>query len=674
MRRDRSTQPGSNLEALESRQLLTINYDPVSQWLFLDGTLGADYYEINLVTLPSGVDAVQVVERPGPTVQTLPVTSHPIAQIWADLDAGNDQLFMSADLSIPLTASGDDGHDLIQGGSGPNAMFGDAGHDTLLGSSDQDTLEGGDDHDVIEGHDSNDILNGGFGNDIIDGGTGDDEIDGSLGDDILYGREGKDTIDGGDDSNDLIEGGPDDDLLDGEDGRDTVLGEDGDDTIFGGFGDDSLEGGNGDDTIEGNDGDDFASGGDGADSLNGGTDNDTLEGGPGSDTLRGLHDDDSLRGDGADDILEGGDGNDTLDGLAGDDVLRGEEGLDVLNGGADDDTLEGGPGNDTLSGNAGHDRIKGNADDDSLVGADGRDTLQGGSGNDTLSGGKAGDLLKGGSGHDDLSGNRGPDHLDGGNGNDTLSGGDGRDGLLPWGGDDEVWGDAGHDRFLKMDDASVSDANSEFQDLGGDDVKIKFDDHVGGTVTVNGQDIDVDPGLWTGSEIMALDEALDVLAERTNNNELLERKSGNTITFERAGALSDPDFLGWNGGKRITFADGAFVDDDTLHLVTFHEIGHNWDKENPQWGDWKDISGWRKNNAFTNQEPWESLSGDGAWFYESSSGFARTYGQWSPDEDFATSFAKALMIFDSRTYPYFPVGDDSSKQVFVEDFLDDLSS
>ncbi|MFM9964268.1 MAG: matrixin family metalloprotease [Planctomycetaceae bacterium] len=133
-------------------------------------------------------------------------------------------------------------------------------------------------------------------------------------------------------------------------------------------------------------------------------------------------------------------------GGTGRDTLIGGTGNDTLLGGNDNDRLSGNGGDDSLEGHAGHDVLDGGDDHDWLSGGAGNDQLLGGLSNDTLNGGIGNDTLKGGFGNDALSGFTGNDSLLGEAGRDTLFGGDGNDRLLGGLDDDLLRGGLGTDR------------------------------------------------------------------------------------------------------------------------------------------------------------------------------------------------------------------------------------
>jgi Ca2+-binding RTX toxin-like protein len=279
------------------------------------------------------------------------------------------------------TLIGENGDDVLYGGTisiffgaitGNDNLQGAGGNDTLYGYDGDDYLYGGTSSDSTTSVTGNDILYGGDGTDRLFGGNGEDDLDGGAGNDILYGGDGNDRLIGGD-------------------GKDFLSGEDGDDFLPAGDDNDILFGGDGNDSLSGNDGDD---------SLYGGTDNDYLSGDDGDDSLHGGFGNDNLRGGTGDDALSGNDGNDELYGGFGNDDLSGDSGNDYLIGEDGDDYLAGGSGEDSFYGGIGNDYVSGGSDSDSLDGGDGNDEINGGDSGDTLSGGLGVDTMVGGTDND----------------------------------------------------------------------------------------------------------------------------------------------------------------------------------------------------------------------------------------------------------------------------------
>jgi hypothetical protein len=364
-------------------------------------------------------------------------------------------------------------------------------------------------------------------------------------------------------------------------------------TAEGGSGDDVLIGGSADDVLDGGDDDDQLEGNDGNDQMEGGDGQDTLEGGDGQDTLEG--------GDGQD-TLEGGDGQDSLEGGDGQDMLDGGEGADILNGGDSSDVMYGRAGDDVLNGGSGG---------DNLDGGSGNDVLHGDSGHDTLWGGSDDDDLYGDGGQDVLYGQKGDDGLFGGNGADILDGGDDQD------------------RFLYEDDDQLEDKSSE-------DAKLEF------------KSGDED---WDEDEIEAIDGALAILHRFTSDDTLLETNWGRRLKFSRDAAHGNATASNNDALNTITFYNLAFSRSTIdLHQTLFHEIGHNWDDENPYWSEFKDLSGWNwtfldwnPGSAYEESNTLFTGGDDNNWWYLSGTEFARDYGDHKPQDDFATVFAFAVM-------------------------------
>lgn len=116
---------------------------------------------------------------------------------------GND-VIQGADCAVSLVGRGEEGDDIMFGGSADDIFFGDEGVDIIIAGDGDDSLSGGDD---------NDQLLAGPGNDVLFGGDGHDDFKAGAGDDILLGGEGNDFLDGGDDT----------DFIDGGAGQDTAI-------------------------------------------------------------------------------------------------------------------------------------------------------------------------------------------------------------------------------------------------------------------------------------------------------------------------------------------------------------------------------------------------------------------------------------------------------------------
>ena len=132
---------------------------------------------------------------------------------------GNDNL--SGGLN-DTTIFGQDGDDVLSGGTSNNNLNGEAGNDTLSGGSGDNTLTGGIDNDVLSGGSGNNNLNGEAGNDTLSGGSGDNTLTGGIGNDILTSGSGNDELDGGED-NDYLAGGVGNNTLRGGTGTDNFF-------------------------------------------------------------------------------------------------------------------------------------------------------------------------------------------------------------------------------------------------------------------------------------------------------------------------------------------------------------------------------------------------------------------------------------------------------------------
>ncbi len=154
---------------------------------------------------------------------------------------------------------GDDGDDTI---TGEGQVWGQAGNDTITvrgGYVDvvgrQSLAQGGDGDDVIRlpsggvsayGEAGDDLMEGGDGTSYMSAGDGDDIVTGGEGNEYAWGQAGVDMMSGGG-GNDQLSAGDGDDELTGDGGNDVLFGDDGNDVLAGGPGRNYLDGGLGDD-------------------------------------------------------------------------------------------------------------------------------------------------------------------------------------------------------------------------------------------------------------------------------------------------------------------------------------------------------------------------------------------------------------------------------------------
>lgn len=229
--------------------------------------------------------------KPSPKVVQCDTTSFGLASVRANLGPGNDRLD-APDFTVPVTANGEAGGDVLTGGTAADALSGGAGADTLNGAAGADTLGGGAD---------NDVLVAGAGDDRFDGGDGIDTVDYAsalVPVTVVLGPGGAETSKNGQAEsagspaeNDAIEavenaaGGAAADrltgnelanFLDGRGNADALDGAGGSDTLRGGLSNDTLTGGPGNDALDGGTGGDALDGGEGGDGVAAGAGNDLV--------------------------------------------------------------------------------------------------------------------------------------------------------------------------------------------------------------------------------------------------------------------------------------------------------------------------------------------------------------------------------------------------------------
>ena len=202
----------------------------------------------NDVTFSEGPGSVVIEDRratmklePGLSVGCDQLTPRKIrCGNYVDLDLSvflgdGDDRYNGLTAGYPTLVRGDDGNDVLYGGTGPDSLHGGAGQDQFHGGGGQDLISGGDGDDDAFGGDGYDRLWGGPGRDNLAGGDGLDTIDGHEGNDTLSGGADKDAITGGE-------------------GRDRLFGDAGDDSLDAGTGTaQEVRGGADSDTCRGDD-------------------------------------------------------------------------------------------------------------------------------------------------------------------------------------------------------------------------------------------------------------------------------------------------------------------------------------------------------------------------------------------------------------------------------------
>jgi hypothetical protein len=427
--------------------------------------------------------------------------------------------------------------------------------------------------------------------------------------------------------------------------------------------------------VYGGDGEDRLTGGSGTDRISGEGDNDIIDCGAGDDQAYGDDGNDEILGGDGNDSLIGGEGNDAIVGEAGNDYVQADEGDDTCTGGIGDDTVSGDEGNDTLDGMEGNDKLYGKDGNDTIYGGDGDDYLDCGSGVNTAKGQEGKDVIYGGIETDLMFGDDGNDRLYGRGGNDALDGGSGSDGLYGGSGFDSLNGGTGVDRILihsnefpVMDgiDSDSSDFTVYFKN--GEEIKHGTDDDYvdekGNNKTV---DIVYGPASWTETYIEQADTTLNVVFEVSN--QLLQRK-GKSITLILQDPPSNAASNGWNADNGdIHIFNKSSHANNNWEDVLVHEIGHNWDNENDDWGEWKAICSWIW-SPWNTSDDWTRYETDdykSLWWYKvGSESIGESYSRKSPYEDFACHFNEYIRKgYDSMS-------DVPTKRDFLKKFISDL--
>ncbi len=110
--------------------------------------------------------------------------------VRVDMGDGDDNAQISTDVAFPVTLTGGNGKDLLEGNGATDTLDGGPGDDKLTGSGGGDVLAGGDGDDELQGGAGRDRLDGGAGNDllhpdgfeepsadVVDGGPGVDSVE-----------------------------------------------------------------------------------------------------------------------------------------------------------------------------------------------------------------------------------------------------------------------------------------------------------------------------------------------------------------------------------------------------------------------------------------------------------------------------------------------------------------
>jgi hypothetical protein len=134
------------------------------------------------------------------------------------------------------------------------------------------------------------------------------------------------------------------------------------------------------------------------------------------------------------------------------------------------------------------------------------------------------------------------------------------------------------------------------------------------------------------------------------------------LTFERVERIGKGDIGGDNNNRGlIRLADIELNNHETRQLrLVLHEIGHNWDDENPHWEKFKELSGWRRVTDRTTPVSADYIRNEeGTWEYlkAKDSAFAGRYARTGPLEDFSESFAAYFLQQAGRSWTEHISGD-----------------
>ncbi len=264
--------------------ILVNNASALSATDTIDGGDGTDTLRIGALTsgkylLPKGlsqVEFVEVSESSDELSSTDPESSSYIGTSAINVDGSQ--------LTGPITLKGNDGANVLLGGSAADTILGYAGNDVIDGGNGADNLSGGAGDDIFVFSNSvlEDTVDGGDGKDtLLYSGTGvfilDDNSKTKLTnvETIALGElknsvvSVKSTVAAGINASAITS----DLILNGNAGANVITGGAGNDKITGGGGKDTLSGGDGDDVFIFNQGNDLVSG----TSITGGAGNDTLK-------------------------------------------------------------------------------------------------------------------------------------------------------------------------------------------------------------------------------------------------------------------------------------------------------------------------------------------------------------------------------------------------------------
>jgi Ca2+-binding RTX toxin-like protein len=130
---------------------------------------GRSYMILSTIPLEVGGD-ICIHPEESPTELSCKATA--IAGFEVNAGAGNDTVFFTSDIPVPVTIRGGSGRDNLSGGGAADKIIGGPDDDVLIGRRGDDWIMGGPGQDHLIGGPGNDQLIGGPGKDTLIGGPG----------------------------------------------------------------------------------------------------------------------------------------------------------------------------------------------------------------------------------------------------------------------------------------------------------------------------------------------------------------------------------------------------------------------------------------------------------------------------------------------------------------------
>jgi Ca2+-binding RTX toxin-like protein len=134
---------------------------------------GRSYVILSTIALEVGGD---LCSHPEEIPTELSCKAPAIAGFEVNAGSGNDQVFFTSDIPVPVTIRGGVGRDELTGGGAADKIIGGPDEDTLIGRRGDDWILGGPGRDKLFGGPGNDQLRGGPDKDTLVGGPGQNQL------------------------------------------------------------------------------------------------------------------------------------------------------------------------------------------------------------------------------------------------------------------------------------------------------------------------------------------------------------------------------------------------------------------------------------------------------------------------------------------------------------------